>query len=130
MTLTSARLLAATAAAAGLLLTGACGSEPARVATTDLVGAWHGSCDADLTLVAGGTATGRAVPIGATPTTGDHGTWRLDEDIPGGPAQRVAVNLDGQHWDNLDIKGAGDSLRLVLTIGDPDDGKTCDFSRA
>jgi hypothetical protein len=129
MAFVSARFLAAAVVTGGLLLAAGCGPGQQRIHPGDVVGAWHGTCGADLTFVAGGTASGHNVPWDGSPISGDAGIWRLAENIPGGPAQRVEFNLDGKHWDNLDIKGSGDKLALVLSIGDPDNGDSCEFRR-
>jgi hypothetical protein len=101
---------------------------------SQLIGHWVSTCkavmtvNADHTLTVTGYATGADVNGTITGRVSGHGTWFIQpafgETIP--QAMQITV---GDQGDSVVPAINNGSLLLVDTLGDPDNGNACNFTR-
>jgi hypothetical protein len=101
---------------------------------SQLVGHWVSNCKAVLNVNADHTLTATGYPTGAnlngtiTGTVSGHGVWRIRPAFGDTIPQVMAITV-GDQGDSLEPATKDGSLLLVDTLGNPDNGNACNFSR-
>ncbi|MFJ8631381.1 hypothetical protein [Streptomyces sp. NPDC093568] len=134
-TVRAGRLARVGVAVACLVLTSACGEEPAPPVTDrQVIGDWSAACGATIRIAADHTFRFTGFPIrlaGRTAeperTSGD-GKWSLYPGKKG--VAPPTLDLDGERsLYSLDYVHDGKKLKLHWSVGDPDEGFHCTFVR-
>jgi hypothetical protein len=122
------------------LLTSGCALDPGYpeytkpLTDSQLIGHWVSTCKAVLNVNADHTLTATGYPTGAnvngtiTGTVSGHGTWRIQPAFGDTIPQAMDITVGDQDG-ALEPAINNGSLLLVDTLGDPDNGNACNFSR-
>jgi hypothetical protein len=123
------------------LLTGGCALDPGYpeytkpLTDSQLIGHWVSTCKAVLNVNPDHTLTATGLPTGDDPVKrtiigniSGHGTWSIQPAFGDTIPQAMQITV-GDQGDALVPAINNGSLLLVDTLGDPDDGIACNFSR-
>ncbi|AUG80806.1 hypothetical protein CFP65_6139 [Kitasatospora sp. MMS16-BH015] len=116
-------------------LTGGLGPYGKPVTAGQLIGTWTGDCASTLVLRPDLTLTATGFPLEfdehdqiSTRTSG-AGQWTVPTGDTAHPPERLPVSI-GQHGYEVDLAmGAHGALVLAVTVGDPDEGVGCRYTR-